>query len=98
MATAPLGQPHESLRSIVLVRIARGLKGTVAATEDCRRPMGAEELNQRCLALPRHGNYQITKTNLGAASLHCYLLFKVSFYLLFRSHENARRRAPNAKR
>jgi hypothetical protein len=42
MATAPLGQPHESLRSIVLVRIARGLKGTVAATGDCHRGHGAD--------------------------------------------------------
>jgi hypothetical protein len=40
MATAPLGQPHESLRSIVLARNARGLKRTVAATGDCRRRNG----------------------------------------------------------
>jgi hypothetical protein len=34
----PLGQPHESLRSIVLVRNAWGLKmGVAACTEDCSR-------------------------------------------------------------
>src|SRR5258707_1376714 len=38
MATAPLGQPHESLRSIALARNAGVLKGTVAA--DCSRRSG----------------------------------------------------------
>src|SRR5260221_13557244 len=33
MATAPLGQPHESLRSILLAPNGVGFKGTVAATE-----------------------------------------------------------------
>ncbi len=35
MATAPLGQPHQSLRSIALAETPRGPEGTVAATEDC---------------------------------------------------------------
>jgi hypothetical protein len=47
-----------------------------------RLPPGSrgEERTQRCQALPRHGNHQSAKTNLVAASLHCYLLFKVSFF------------------
>jgi hypothetical protein len=37
MATAPLGQPHQLLRSIALAENSEGPKGTAAATEDCVR-------------------------------------------------------------